>query len=149
MSDTPPPAEDGQPEDEPTSRSPLLMVGLIIVGVVAFMTINDLLGGSDDSAEICCEITYEVTGRARSVSITMETPSGTSQHSDAEVPLRTSRGEKLTYRFSRGDFVYLSAQNNGDSGTVECKITGSEGQIISQASSRGAYVIAGCDGRAE
>ncbi len=93
------------------------------------------------------DVEYEVEGSATSVNITMETPSGTSQGSDKAVPLRTDAGNGITLSFSRGSFVYISAQNQGESGTVTCRIT-VDGKIISENTSSGAYSIASCDGQA-
>lgn len=93
------------------------------------------------------EVLYEVEGTATSVDITMETPSGTSQGSNKKVPLASKdsgkRGISLT--MERGDFVYISAQNQGSSGTVTCKIS-VDGVVISKVTSSGAYTIASCDG---
>jgi hypothetical protein len=83
-------------------------------------------------------VTYRVTGSARSASLTMQTPSGTSQR---DVDLPTSSG--LT--FTMDGFVYVSAQNATDSGTVTCEIL-SDGQVIATNTSSGAYAIASCSG---
>lgn len=93
------------------------------------------------------EIKYEVEGTATSVSITMSTPSGTQQVADASVPLRPKSGDGagLLVKMDSGEFAYLSAQNNGDTGTVVCRIT-VDGKVIAENQSSGAYVIASCDG---
>jgi len=92
------------------------------------------------------EVKYEVEGTASSVDITIETPSGTSQGSDKAVPLRTDAGNGITLSFPRGSFVYISAQNQGEDGTVTCRIT-VDGEVVSENTSSGAYSIASCDGQ--
>lgn len=81
------------------------------------------------------EIKYEITGSARSVSVTLSNgEGGTEQFNDVSVPW------KKTYSIKNG-FVYLSAQNQGSSGTVTVKIY-VDGKVIKESSSSGEYVIA-------
>jgi hypothetical protein len=96
-------------------------------------------------------ITYKVTGTARSADITMETPSGTSQQSGIDVPLvrkSASNRSGISLTFSPGDFVYISAQNAGTTGTIECAIEADDGTEIARVQSSGDYAIATCDGSA-
>ncbi len=146
----------GKQDDAESSTSRDLMI-LIAIAVIAFVVYVNVRA-DDDSSSIdissfdtpaLVEITYEVTGSARSVSITLETPTGTSQASNRSVPLTsTSGGRGLTMTFNRGDFVYISAQNDGERGSVTCRIRGTNGDLISTSTSEGAYVIASCDGEA-
>jgi hypothetical protein len=85
---------------------------------------------------------YLVTGSAASFNVTIEAaPSGTSQHSN--VP----SGWKYiwTQKGNSTRFLYLSAQNNTNAGTVTVKII-RDGETLKEASSSGAYVIASVDG---
>jgi hypothetical protein len=62
-------------------------------------------------------VRYEVTGSATSVSLTYQNESGgTSQIDPADMP--------WTYSFTGhyGDFLYISAQNNGETGSVTVTI---------------------------
>ncbi len=94
------------------------------------------------------KVVYEVEGTAKSVDITIETPSGTSQQQNLKVPLESKDGHVgLRFEMERGDFVYVAAQNQGSSGTVTCRIT-VDGVIVSKVTSSGAYAIASCDGSA-
>lgn len=94
------------------------------------------------------KVVYEVEGTAKSVDITIETPSGTSQQQNLKVPLKSKDGHVgLRFEMERGDFVYIAAQNQGSSGTVTCRIT-VDGVIVSKVTSSGAYAIASCDGSA-
>lgn len=85
-------------------------------------------------------IKYEVTGSAKSVSLTIENSSGgTSQFSDKSLP--------WTYTFtSKYDtWLYCSAQNQGNAGTVTVKLY-TNNEIFKQSTSEGAYVIASASG---
>jgi hypothetical protein len=91
------------------------------------------------------DVLYEVEGTASVVAVTIEKPSGTEQ-ANVSVPLTNKGGTRgLTLKFERGDFVYISAQNQGESGTVTCRIT-VDGEVLSENTSSGAYSIASCKG---
>ncbi|WP_155854617.1 hypothetical protein [Paenarthrobacter nicotinovorans] len=85
----------------------------------------------------------------KGASITMETPTGTSQQ-DVSIPLKKkSAGASdtgLTFTFDPGDFVYISAQGRGGSNNVICRIS-VNGKVISQNTATG-YGIATCKGKA-
>jgi Mycobacterium membrane protein len=91
-------------------------------------------------------VTYEVLGSASSVDTTERTPSGSRQQSNVAVPMTRESGGPVTYSMSPGAFAYISAQNNGDTGVVTCRIL-VDGMVLAEVSSSGAYVIATCDGR--
>ena len=85
-------------------------------------------------------VKYEVTGSANSVSLTIEnSDGGTSQFSDKPLP--------WTYSFtSKYDtWIYCSAQNQGDAGTVIVKLYVNN-EVFKQSTSEGAYVIATASG---
>lgn len=85
-------------------------------------------------------VVYEVTGSARTVSLTYQTPGGSVQK---DVPLPWTERQSL----GTGDFLYLSAQNNGESGSVTCTIRAGGGVFVTNTST-GAYKIATCSGSA-
>ena len=86
------------------------------------------------------EVKYEVTGTASSVDVTYEnSDGGTSQSSNVSVPWEYS------FTGNPGDFVYISAQNQGSSGTVTTKIL-TDGDKFKSSTSTGAYVIASASG---
>jgi hypothetical protein len=83
---------------------------------------------------------YEVSGTAGDYSITCEgAPSGTVQYSNV------GSGWTYTWIQTGKRWLYMSAQNNTDSGTVTVKII-RDGQVVAQQTSSGAYVIATVDG---
>lgn len=94
------------------------------------------------------EVTYYVEGTVKYADMTMETPTGTSQQS-ADVPMtRKSDGRQgISFEFGRGAFVYISAQNPGDSGYVTCRIE-IDGVTVSENTSTSDYGIATCKGTA-
>ena len=82
------------------------------------------------------KVEYKISGTATSVSITLSNSSGgTEQYSDVILP------KVYSYSNFSSNFLYISAQNNGPSGTVnvECYY---EGVLKDSAHSEGAYVIA-------
>ena len=100
--------------------------------------IQDMLDGS--------EVVYEVEGDNTSwASVTIRTPTGTIQGSP-DLPMQTKSGELLTFQFDVGEFVYISAQNKDEYGSVTCRIT-VDGEVVSENTSSGAYGVASCEGR--
>jgi hypothetical protein len=90
-------------------------------------------------------IRYMVTGSARGANITYATPTGTSQASVA-VPMTTTDGHAgaRLCGFESGSVLYISAQNQGQSGNITCEIRVSEIGVVSRNTSQGAYSIAVC-----
>lgn len=95
--------------------------------------------------KLTSEVLYEVEGTTKYASVTMETPTGTSQ-ANPDIPMKkkSSSTPGLTYTFDTGEFLYLSAQSKTGSGTVVCKIS-VDGKVISKNSASG-YGVASCKG---
>lgn len=94
-------------------------------------------------------VTYEVVGQGTSTaSLTIATPTGTSQ-SKADLPVRNKSGSEglIFHGFSHGAFLYVSAQNDEDSGEVTCRIKVGDA-VVSENSASGAYEIATCQAQA-
>lgn len=154
------------PERRGSGWIPIVAVLVAVLGVLGFVlwrnsvdsaarraaAVGALLGNSGggtsygNSFPSSQQVTYKVSVNGYSANaggagadVTYETPSGTQQ---GEVPDGWSR----TFTFDAGDFVYVSAQNNGQ-GTVTCTIE-VDGRILSTNSSTGEFMIATCDGRA-
>ena len=95
---------------------------------------NQLLGPTVYNVE------YKVTGSASTVSLTYTNSNGgASQESDVSVPWSYS------FKGSPDDFVYISAQNQGDNGSVTVTIY-KNGSSFKTSTSNGAYVIATASG---
>lgn len=123
-------------------------VGGLVIVLVVIAYCGGAFGGDsgfDPTSPVvptaCTEsVTYAVSGSAQTVSLTLQNSSGnTEQVESVSVPW----SEVNT--FDCGEFVYLSAQNNGDTGTVFCDIR-VDGRVIESANSSGAFVIASCSG---
>lgn len=80
-------------------------------------------------------VLYEVTGTASSAMVTYQTADGISQESGVTLPWSKSTAAH------DGQFVSISAQNQGDSGAVIVTITRGD-KTIRRSVSTGAYVIA-------
>jgi hypothetical protein len=94
-------------------------------------------------------VVYKVTGTTTQASLTLQTASGTSQQNDVDVPVMSKSGtEGLTYEVEPYSFVYVSAQNSKDTGSVTCSIE-VDGVVIATNTSSGAYAIASCSGTAK
>lgn len=86
------------------------------------------------------EYYYEVTGSGPSFDVTIEgSPSGTAQFANV------GSGWKYTWKQSGTRWLYVSAQNQGSSGTVTVKIV-RNGKVKATQTSSGAYVIATVSG---
>lgn len=90
-------------------------------------------------------IRYTVTGSARGANITYATLTGTSQASVA-VPLTTTDGDMGIHLcgLDSGSFLYISAQNQGQSGDITCEIRIAGIGVVSHNTAQGPYSIATC-----
>lgn len=94
----------------------------------------------DNPLDSSIRVKYEVTGTANTVDVTYENEDGgTSQESDVSVPW------SYTFDGEPGDFVYISAQNQGESGSVTVTIY-TDGDEFKSSTSEGSYVIATASG---
>lgn len=81
-------------------------------------------------------ITYRVNGSATRASLTYEAATGsTSQQANVALPWSTTRSAKS------GDFLYISAQNTGQTGCVNVEIISGD-KTLQSSQSCGAFVIA-------
>jgi hypothetical protein len=127
----------------------------VVAGVVAALVLAGCSSSGDeavdddaavDYAPVTSEVVYEVEGDPAYAEVTLETPTGSTQVSP-DLPMGFKDGGKLTYTFSPGDFVYISAQNPDEYGSVTCRIT-VNGEVISENTASGSYAIATCKGHA-
>lgn len=86
------------------------------------------------------DVRYEVTGSAELVDITYENLNGgISQLSGMPLPW------SITISAEPGDYVYLSAYNRGESGSVTVTIY-DDGSVFKRATSQGGHVTASVSG---
>lgn len=85
-------------------------------------------------------VVYRIRGTANTVDITFNNDTGgTEQYSDIDLP------HEISYEDFQGDFLYISAQNNGKTGSV-IVIIEVNGETFKTSKSEGAYVIATASG---
>jgi len=107
-----------------------LMVALLLIAALAVAACGEIISTKTH------QVMYEVTGTAQSASLTYQNKDGgTSQESDVSLP--------WTYSFEGkgGDFVYISAQNNGETGSITVTIY-RDSEVFRTSTSTGAYTIA-------
>lgn len=113
------------------SMKKLIAVILIVCFVALFS-----IGGTCDSPNSPAVVEYKITGTASWVDVTLTNATGgTEQYSGVLVP------HTYTFRNYTDWFLYISAQNQGDSGSVTVTIY-LNGEVVNTATSSGAYVIA-------
>lgn len=95
---------------------------------------------NESNGPVSHNVEYRVTGTAPTIDVTLSNATGgTEQYSD--------RGLPYSYSFMgvSGKFIYISAQNNGQTGSVTSAIY-INGNLYKTATSSGAYVIATSSG---
>jgi hypothetical protein len=85
------------------------------------------------------KVTYIVTGSAESISFTINNAQGNTEQGEKFLPYREE------FDVEPGFFAYISAQNQGDRGSVKCRILVNDREW-QEAESVGAYKIASCSG---
>jgi hypothetical protein len=126
------------------SRWPIVGV-LAVVGVLLVALGASGHSGLPSGSSGAKQVTYMVTGSASSINITYTDGSGNiEQQNGVSVPLTSKSGSAgITFTLNGGHFVSISAQNQGDSGTLDCAIE-ADGQVISTGHASGGYAIASC-----
>jgi hypothetical protein len=84
-------------------------------------------------------VEYTIDGSARIVGATYRNATGGTEQNDAALPAN------MSFYATAGSFVYLSAQNKSDNGTVHVAIS-IDGRLLQQASSSTQYGIATASG---
>lgn len=134
-----------------------LLIGLIslfLCGTCGFLFLNGNLAPDPQTTQsqprkTTVDVTYRLTGSTRAASITMENETGnTEQFKETTTRNSFDLGPyEKTFTVPVGTFVYISAQNDRDTGSITCEIL-YDGVVAETATSTGAYVIATCDGTA-
>jgi hypothetical protein len=146
-----------KPQPKPEKKKSTTLGGLlVVVGIFACLIATYIILTSNSSGDgdrrtshrstnipTTLRVLYEVKGSdgARSASLTYENNQGGTEQMDVDLPWRKS------FTFGYGDFVYISAQNDQDYGTIICRIL-VDNEEWKKSSSSGAYVIASCSGSA-
>ena len=137
---------------QPARRSLIsFLIIAIIILLIVFAIQSGFSGGSTrtssgnsssgSSSSSTYRITYRVTGiGTNKASLTYENATGDTEQADVALPW------EKTFSAEEGAFLYISAQNDRDSGAITCEIL-LNGTVAKTAKSSGAYVIATCSGR--
>jgi hypothetical protein len=117
----------------------IITVIFIIVGI-AMCVLSPSPESSTPSYTTLPEVTYKITGTAIKVDVTLNNDTGgTEQYGNVYLP------REYWYPLFSDDFVYISAQNQGEYGTVIVSIY-VDGVLFKTSTSSGAYVIATASG---
>lgn len=126
----------------------LAVVGLFVVAVFAVSSGSGGVSGSSTTRQIVYKVR---TDRDSSIypscywfDATYEMPSGTAQR-PASICDGAYTGVVDQRSAQRGDFVYLSVQNDKYYAGISCEIH-IDGKLVYQTQSAGQYVIASCSG---
>lgn len=104
--------------------------------VLLFVVCSVVFNACSMSTTTKHSVKYEITGTSTSVNVTLNNATGgTEQFSDVTVP------HTYTYDDYTSSFLYISAQNNGETGSVTVKIY-LDGVVTKTSTSSGAYTIA-------
>jgi len=149
--------------DELKKRKGLLWFGagilvLLLAGYIGIVANADkkpapIVGSTRDAPGL---VQYEVEGSALTAALTFQTPTGTTRQT-VKLPLANDEGRTgvQVSGFNPGDRLYISAQNQGKTGTVTCRIsmtTPLSGQrrggsiVVSENTATGAKATASCEG---
>ena len=115
----------------------------VFLGIGAFIIISIIISiftkPGEDSEPAAIKAKYTVTGTAKTVTVTYMIPDGMSQKSDVPIPWEYS------FETERNDMLILSAQNQGNSGSVVVTLY-VDYERIQQVASEGAFIIASTKG---
>ncbi len=114
------------------------MKSMMILSLAVFTSLA--LTGCSNPFDYSIQLRYEVTGSAESADITYENMNGgISQLTGISLPWST------TISADPGDYVYLAALNNGETGSVTVTIY-DDGKVFRRATSQGSHVTASVSG---
>lgn len=136
----------------------LAAIGLVTLGIVSLLgivlVISMLSVGNLSASSQTHHVVYKLTtdrhdgngGRycRYGFDTTYQMPSGTAQKS-TDVCENSGIADVDQFTGSRGDFVYLSVQNDKQFAKISCQIY-IDGKLAYQTYSEGQYVIASCSG---
>ena len=135
-----------QPTQKKKGSNLTAILLIVILGICVTIWLLAQLGSTSSSTPNYSEpttfrVTYRVTGNASRASLTYENEQGGTEQIEVRIPWN----ESMTVK--RGAFLYLSAQNEGERGSVTCEIW-VDNVKWKESTSSGAYVIATCNGLA-
>lgn len=143
----------GQAQKPKTSRDKVFIGCGVLLTIFGLLTlaIGTCLGGGSSTPSTPSYsgpvVVYEITGTAEKVNITLSNDTGGTEQSYTYLnPTKTlSTPWRREYYSFPNRFLYISAQNQGEYGTVTVSIY-VNGELFKTSSSSGAYVIASASG---
>lgn len=121
-------------------------IGIIVITVcvaLVFLWFVGAFGGGSGRAvpsKSTYLIGYRVTGTTSAASLTYENAQGGTEQKKVSVPWDTS------FYAAPGAFLYLSAQNEREVGSITCEIL-VDNKVVKTSTSGGGYTIASCSGK--
>lgn len=150
------PAQQPYAPEKKSSMLPMLLVLAVLLALLGYLfftrlpppppTTSDSITGGEGGVIVRLTphpertIVYHITGSAKSANVTYTNEQGGTEQKTITLPW------KRIYFMLPGKFAYISAQNQGDRGSVTCSIE-LDGSTAKESTSSGAYVIATCSGR--
>ena len=123
----------------------IFLIVIVVVGLAWFG--NNLLNprASSPAAPVnsggaAYHVTYRLTGSARTADLTIQNASGGTEQKTVRLPW------SLNFDGRDAQFLYISAQNTGATGTLKCEIL-LNSTVVQTADADGAYKIASCSGK--
>ncbi|MFO7169889.1 MAG: MmpS family transport accessory protein [Chloroflexota bacterium] len=135
------PAPAPQAQKKSSSLAGILLLA-IVIGCGGLWLLGEFgrTVSSTSRSAASYSVTYKISGTARAASLTYTNASGGIEQKEAvSVPWQQS------FSARRGQFVSISAQNQGRSGSITCEIL-IDGVSVKKSTSEGAYRIASCSG---
>ena len=133
------------PAKKKSSLGVIVLFSLFVGACIWFTVINLDSGWTSSPSGSSARATghkviYRITGTAKRADLTYNNASGGTEQKTVALPWSQS------YTVPAGGFLYVSAQNDGQSGSVTCEIV-VNGGTVKTSTSEGAYKIATCNGR--
>jgi hypothetical protein len=133
-------------QQKPKRTTEIVLISLVIVmiccvaSIFAYQNRGSITNSADDTIRSSGnEVEYRLFGSTNLASITMQNETGGTEQLNVNIPY----SKKLT--MNSGDFAYISAQNQNDSGSISCEIW-INGKKLKESHSDGGYAIASCSG---
>jgi len=134
-----PAQQQSQPKKNNWTVSCLAIIGAIAVACMCFFMFSGFLTSTTPIVPTTHQVTYKILGTTSRASLTYENEQGGTEQGEVNTPWEGS------FTAENGQFVYISAQNVRDNGSVTCQIW-VDGVKWKESTSSGAYVIATCSG---
>ena len=151
----PPPPPPGMYQPPPPRYKMPLGIKILLAAIAVLITLATIAFARYQPSghagagvhSVVYKVDTGVPGGTGNGSITMQTPTGTSQQ-DADLPMQTTNDQWVTFTdFQPGDFLYVSVQAGDGTNAVACHIL-IDGKPVSENSATGDYSIASCSATA-